>query len=125
MKEQTTAPEATEEDTATTSVVRKLKEHKKANRGSETVKLPETQVSVTFPKFRAHAVWMKAQRLSRKNPMNVTNVYLALVCRFDGQKLTLEQFADLIPSNDVLFLIEEVMGDDESWDDEDEGNALR
>lgn len=125
MEDQVNLHEATEDNTDAveeTSVLKKLRAHKQANSGTETVTLPDTQVAVTFPKFRPHSVWMKAQRLARKNPMNVTNVYLALVCKFDGQRLTIEQFSSLIPSNDAMFLMEKVMGDDESWDDE--GNDL-
>lgn len=103
-------------------VVAKLKQHKASKTGTDRTTLPETGILVTWPSFRAHAMWMKAQRLSKKNPLSVTDIYLALVCQFDGEKLTLDQFKELLPTNDVLHLVGEVMGDDE--DEDAGGNAL-
>ncbi|MGR3760888.1 hypothetical protein ACUXV3_12275 [Roseobacteraceae bacterium NS-SX3] len=104
-------------------VVAKLQKHKAAHSGTDSTLLPETGITVTWPSFRAHATWMKAQKLARKNPLSVTDVYLALVCKFDGERLTLEQFSELLPTNDVLVLTGKVLGDEDEGG-ETGGNAL-
>lgn len=108
-KEQTTE--------ADTGVIAKLKKHKAAKSGTQETQLPETGIKVTWPKFQSHGMWMKAQRLSKKNPMGVADIYMALICKFDGEAVTLTDFNELIPTGDALHLLGEVMGDDDAEDD--------
>lgn len=103
-------------------LIAKLKKHKEENKGQASTTLSETGITVTWPKFKPHWVWSKALRLSKKNPLSVTDNYLPLLCKFDGEHMTLEEFKELIPTNDILDLTSEVMGDDD--ESEDEGNVL-
>tara|TARA_R100001369_G_scaffold50217_2_gene76939 strand:+ start:722 stop:1090 length:369 start_codon:yes stop_codon:yes gene_type:complete len=107
---------------AETGVIAKLKKHKASQTGTQDTTLPETGIKVTWPKFQSHGMWMKAQRLSKKNPMGVADIYMALICKFDGESMTLTDFNDLVPTGDALHLLGEVMGEDE--DEDDAGNAL-
>lgn len=116
--DQTTVTEAETE----TGVIAKLKKHKAKKSGFDETTLPETGIKVTWPQFQPHGIWMKAQRLAKKNPMSVADIYIALICKFDGDKMTLTDFNDLVPTGDALHLLGEVMGDDEDGDDV--GNAL-
>lgn len=105
-----------------TGVIAKLKKHKSGKTGQDSTTLPETGIKVTWPSFQPHGLWMKAQRLAKKNPMGVADIYMALICKFDGEKVTLTDFNALVPTGDALHLLGEVMGDDE--DEDDVGNAL-
>ncbi len=104
------------------ALIEKLKKHKAANAGINETKLPDTGITASWPKFKPHHVWMKAQRLSKKNPHAVMDNYLPLTCKFDGEKMTLEEFKSLIPTDDVLHLTGEIMGDDD--EEGNEGNVL-
>lgn len=110
----------TKDTTEESGVVALLEQHKAENTGFDDTTLPETGVTATWPKFQPHSVWTKAQRLSKKNPFGTADNYVALLCRFNGEKLTIEEFKRLIPNGDILHLIGEVMGEDE--DEEDLGN---
>lgn len=99
-------------------VVARLKKHKAEKTGSNETLLPETGIKVTWPKFQPHAVWMRAQRAAKKNPMATSDIYMTMVCRFDGDRLTLDEFKQLVPTSDVLHLTGEVLG--EGFDDEDD-----
>ena len=103
-------------------LITKLKKHKDAKKGTDSTTLPDTGIKVTWPQFKPHWVWSKAVRLSKKNPMSVTDNYLPLLCKFDGENMTVEEFKALIPTDDILHLTSEVMGDDD--EDGDEGNVL-
>ncbi len=103
------------------SVVALLKKHKAEATGDNETTLPETGVKVTWPKFQPHHVWTKAQRLAKKNPFGTADIYVALLCKFNGERLTVDEFKELIPTGDALHLSGEVMGDDE--DERDAGNG--
>lgn len=100
-------------------VVALLKHHKASKTGDDQTVLPETGITVTWPKFQPHSSWMKAQRLARKNPLSTSDIYLSLICKFNGERLTIDEFKSLVPTSDVLHLTGEVLGDDE---DDDAGN---
>lgn len=104
---------------AEAGLIAQLKAHKAANTGENDTTLPETGVIVTWPKFQPHGVWMKAQRLAKKNPFSVSDYYLSLLCKFNGERMTIDEFKSLIPTGDVLHLGAEVLGDDE---DDEAGN---
>jgi hypothetical protein len=105
-----------------TPLIAKLKKHKADNVGSDETTLPETGIKVTWPQFKPHSIWGKATRLSKKSPLSVTDNYLPLLCKFDGENMTVEEFKQYIPTDDILHLTGEVMGDDDEGDD-DVGNA--
>lgn len=108
---------------ADSALIAKLKEHKQKSAGRKATTLPSTGVSVSWPEFKPHGIWMKANRLAKGNPQSTMDFYLPLICRFDGENMTIAEFRELIPTEDVLHLIGEVMGDDATEPD-DEGNAL-
>lgn len=103
-------------------VVALLKQHKAESTGFDDTTLPETGIKVTWPMFQPHSTWMKAQRLAKKNPLSTSDIYLSLLCKFNGEKLTLDEFKTLIPTGDVLHLTGEVLGDNED-DEDDAGNG--
>ncbi len=103
-------------------VIARLKKHKAEHTGTNETILPETSIKVTWPKFQPHSVWMRAQRAAKKNPLSTSDIYVTMVCKFDGERLTLDEFKQLVPTGDVLHLTGEVLG--EGFDDEDdEGNG--
>lgn len=118
-------------ETATGGLVERLKQRKAALEG-ETISttLPQTGVQVTWPAFKPHAVWMKAQRVAKKNPTTTPEVYVSLLCRFDGERLTSAELQTLLPTDDITHLVDRVMDDNETDsggdgdDGADEGNAL-
>lgn len=111
----------TTETTVPGGVIAKLRAHKEKAKasGENSTSLPETQVDVTWPAILTHGLWMKAQRLSKKSPWSTADYYVVLACKFDGERLTMDDFQQLIPTNDALHLLGEVMGDDE----DDAGNV--
>ena len=120
-----TAP-APDKDTAGDSpLIAKLKKQKVQKSGEHRTTLPESGITVTWPKFQSHGAWMKAQRLAKKDVSKATNFYLTGICKFDGERMTVTEFVDLIPTVDVFHLMGEVMGDDDDEDNgDDAGNAL-
>ncbi|WP_420011003.1 hypothetical protein [Tateyamaria sp.] len=81
---------------------------------------------MSWPQFKPHGIWMKATRLAKGDPQGAMNTYLPLLCKFDGEKLTIAEFKELVPTDDVLHLFGEVMGGmmpGEEGED-DEGNVL-
>ena len=122
MSNDTTTTE-TQQDSGDSPLITKLKRQKAGKAGTNRTTLPETGIVATWPKFQSHGAWMKAQRLAKKDFSKATNFYLTGVCKFDGEKMTVSDFVDLIPSNDIFHLMNEVMGDDAD-DEGDKGNAL-
>jgi hypothetical protein len=100
-------------------LIAELKRQKAERSGLDDTTLPVSGIKVTWPQFKPHWVWTKAVRLSKKNPMSVTDNYLPLLCQFNGEKMTVEEFKALISTDDILHLTGEVMGED--YEDE-EGN---
>ncbi len=122
MSNDETTPETTP---AESGLIARLKKHKAEHSGVESTVLPETGVTATWPQFKDHGLWMKAARLAKGNAQQATPIYLALLCKFDGERLTIAEFQELIPTDDVMHLIGEVMGDAVLDDNgETEGNAL-
>ena len=106
-------------------LIAKLKKQKAQKSGEHRTTLPESGITVTWPKFQSHGAWMKAQRLAKKDVSKATNFYLTGICKFDGERMTVTEFVDLIPAQDVFHLMGEVMGDDADDDKgDDAGNAL-
>jgi hypothetical protein len=126
MSKDTTKPAQTDpEDTTGVSdspLIAELKKQKAQKTGVDETTLPVSGIKVTWPQFKPHWVWSKAVRLSKKNPMSVTDNYLPLLCKFNGENMTVEEFKALISTDDILHLTSEVMGDE--YDEEDEGNVL-
>lgn len=126
MSKDTTQPDQTDAaaDVAGDSpLITKLKKQKAEKAGESRTTLPATGIVVTWPKFQSHGAWMKAMRLAKKDFAKATNFYLTGICKFDGEKMTVTDFVELIPSNDIFHLSGEVMGKDDDEED-DEGNVL-
>lgn len=123
MSKDTTKPE---DAIAESKLIAKLKQHKAERAGVDKTTLPETGITVTWPQFKPHGVWMKANRLAKGDPQAAMNAYLPLLCEFDGEKMTIGEFKELLPTDDVLHLFGEVMGGLAPGEDgeEDQGNVL-
>ena len=118
-----TAPAAEKNAGGDSPLIAKLKKQKAQKSGENRTILPESGITVTWPKFQSHGAWMKAQRLAKKNVSKATNFYLTGICKFDGERMTVTEFVDLIPAQDVFHLMGEVMGDDDDDGEDKEGNA--
>lgn len=127
--DQTTGPDAdvtrlAEETVAIAGgVLDRLKAYKASMAGDETLTLPLTGVTVTYPKFRTNGAMMKAQRLAKGDGTKATRIYAVNVCRFDGERITLHDFDQLIPVADVNTLMASLFGDDQDDDlpEDDDG----
>ena len=114
-------------DTAATQakpgVIAKLKAYRSANEGDAAFVLPETGVTVTFPKFRKHGTWVSCLNLAKNKLSKAQILYICRVARFDGEILTDTDFRAYIPMQDANELMAEVFGggDDEDEDEDGEG----
>lgn len=114
-------PEILDEPGTESIVVAKLRAYRDQNSGRATTTLPQTKVVASWPKFLKHGYLMRAQRLAKGDPEKSTALYLISVCKFDGERLTLEEFQEFIPSLDALHLMGEVMGGDDDEGDDNDG----
>lgn len=101
----------------------KLKAHKDANQGERPVPLRRSGVACTVPNFINHGLWMAAQRIAGGDATKAQAAFVAEVVRFEGEKLTLTDLAELVEAGDMMQLVAEVFGrrQDEA---ETTGNAL-
>ncbi|MCT4654359.1 MAG: hypothetical protein N4A65_00980 [Cohaesibacter sp.] len=113
-------PSDTKSSDKTLSVIDKLKAHRAANEGEASFPLPETGITVTFPKFRNHGQWQRCLRLAKNNLSKAQLLYICQIAKFDGEKLTDSDFRAYVPLNDANELLAEIFGG--SDEDEDEGN---
>lgn len=95
-----------------TGLLDKLRAHKAARGGTDTFTLPETKVTVTIPQFRSYEAWQRAQRLAGRDADRSQLLFLLEICTFDGERLRANDYAELIPSGDHLFLLGKVYGGD-------------
>jgi len=105
------------EEKAPSGVKAKLLAHKQANSGTDSFALPVTGIDVTFPKFRPHGLIMRAGRIAGQDVQKLQAVYVVQNCRFDGEKLTLADFEDLVPDDDSAALIKRLFATDDDEDD--------
>lgn len=114
------------ENPAPSGVKARLLAHKQANDGTESFTLPVTGVAVTFPKFRPHGLIMRAGRIAGQDVQKLQAVYVVQNCRFDGEKLTLADFEDLVPDDDSSALIKRLFASDDGEDvaDGTDGSTL-
>lgn len=116
----------TGQPTATTkrsAVIDKLKNYRSANEGDALFELPETKVTVTYPKFRKHGDWATCLRLAKNKLGKAQILYICRVCLFDDEKLTEADFRIYIPMSDANELMAELFGGPDE-DEDDEGNPL-
>lgn len=101
----------------------KLQAHKQANSGFETVALKKSGITATIPKFINHGLWMKAQRIAKGDTARAQAAFVCETVLFEGEKLTITDLSELVPSADTLQLIGEIFGDDEEGDADSEPDA--
>lgn len=106
-----------------TGVKAKLAAHKEANTGDRTITLTKSGVVCTVPNFINHGLWMRAQRTAKGDVPKAQAAFVAEVVRFEGEKLTITDLAELVPAGDILQLIGEIFGDDDDGGDEGNGSA--
>jgi len=107
--------------TKRSSVIDKLKNYRSAHEGDATFELPETKVTVSYPKFRKHGDWATSLRLAKSKLDKAQILYICRVCLFDGEKLTEADFRSYIPMGDANELMAELFGGPDD-DEDDEGN---
>ncbi|MDE2577954.1 MAG: hypothetical protein KGL46_04035 [Hyphomicrobiales bacterium] len=87
------------------TVKERLAQYKADSSGTDTFTLDETGVVVTLPKFKPYSAWVMAQRLGGKDQERVQEYYIIALCRFDDEKLTADDYRDLIPAPDHLQIV--------------------
>lgn len=102
MTEQTASSES--------AVVAKLRAANKKVTGEASYTLPGSGVRVTYPKFRAFAGWELAQRQAEGSPTSVNLYYIIQVCRFDGERIRLEDYRELISDTDHMAISARIFG---------------
>lgn len=105
------------------SVADKLRAAKAARSGYDSITLPESGVVARIPKFKPYDAWAKAQRLGGKDQAMVMIYFVTALVRFDGERLTVGDYRDLISASDHLALIGKLYGGDETEESADEGAA--
>ncbi|SCD23524.1 hypothetical protein [Brucella inopinata] len=112
------------EKTELSGVRAKLKAHKDANSGERTITLSESGISCTVPNFINHGLWMRAQRVAKGDTPKAQAAFVCEVVRFEGEKLTLTDLAELVSSGDTLQLIGEIFGGKDDNSEGELGNVL-
>lgn len=97
-------------DTETTTEPKglaKLRAHKEAakEKGDLSFTLPESGVVVTMPRFRSNRDWMKAQALSGGDQRRGNMIWATLICRFDGERISMADYEELISAADNIEVI--------------------
>lgn len=86
----------------------KLAAYKEENKGERTVTLNGSGVVATIPNFISHAVWMHAVRQAAGDGSQAQAAFICEAVRFDGEKLTLTDFRDLLSTDDGRQVVSEV-----------------
>jgi len=108
-----------------TGVRAKLQAHKEANSGAETITLKKSGIVCTVPKFINHGRWMKAQRVAGGDLPKAQAAFICETVLFEGEKLTITDLSELVPSADTLQLIGAIFGDDKDEAAPDEAGKSR
>lgn len=93
------------------SVVEKLRILADEKKGNEVIHLKQSDIEATIPKLITHGMMMKAQAKARGKPGQAPNFVIADLCTFDGERLTHDQIATLLPAGDVQQLTTVIFGD--------------
>lgn len=83
-------------------VIAKLRAARERQQGTDTLTLKSCGVVVTYPKFRAFAAWEQAQRMAEGSATSVNLYYIIQVCRFDDERLRVEEYRELISDADHM-----------------------
>ncbi|WP_457798093.1 hypothetical protein [Methylocystis sp. S23] len=75
--------------------------------------LPDSGVTITLPAFKPNAAWMKAQAMGDGDADRARRIYIVTLCRFDGERLTLDEYSDLISATDHLACVAKVFESEE------------
>lgn len=104
----------------------KLKKYKDVKKGIDSMMLFDMGIKVMWFQFKLYGVWMKVICFVKGDLQGVMNIYFFFLCKFDGEKLMIIEFKELVFIEDVFYLFGEVMGgmmfDEDS--ENDEGNVL-
>lgn len=110
---------ATEQAKEFSGVRAKLNAHREKNSGMREETLPKSGVKVEIPHFFNHGAWMGAQRQAKGDVPTAQAAFIVGTVLFEGEKLTMADVkSGLIDAKDMLFLINEVFGDDDDSADE-------
>jgi hypothetical protein len=97
-----------------TGVRAKLQAHRQANSGVETISLKRSGIACTVPRFINHGRWMKAQRVAGGDVARAQAAFVCETVLFEGEKLTITDLSELVPSADTLQLIAVIFGEDKN-----------
>lgn len=104
-------------------VVAKLKANRAAKSGTYDFHLEESGVVATIPNFINHGRWMAAQRIAKGDTPKAQAAFICEVVRFDGEKITLTDLAELVPAGDTMALLGEIFGGDDEASSEGKGQT--
>lgn len=76
--------------------------------GNITFALPDSGVEVTLPTFKGNGQWIKAQMLSDGGHERAVVIYICQLCLFDGERLTRDEYDELISRADHTALANKV-----------------
>lgn len=96
------------------AVIAKLRAAKDAASAEiESFVLKSSGVTVAIPKFRAYGPWAKAAQMAGKNIAAMNTIYITMVATFDGERLTIGDYQELIPAPDHIQISARLFGADE------------
>lgn len=95
------------------AVIAKLRANKEAKSGTYEFPLEEAGVVATIPEFINHGRWMAAQRIAKGDTPKAQAAFICEVVRFDGEKITLTDLAELVPAGDTMALLGKIFGDED------------
>ena len=110
------------DQTGDSALIRNIKKQNAATPEFRSTVLPATGVTVTWPGFRSHKDVQKAYGIAKEDTDRMANLYLVDLCTFDGERITETDLIELIPSEDIVHLTNEVFGQGEKKDGNDMGN---
>lgn len=105
------------------AVIAKLRANKEAKSGTNEFPLEESGVVATIPEFINHGRWMAAQRIAKGDTPKAQAAFICEVVRFDGEKITLTDLAELMPAGDTMALLGEIFGGDDEASSEGKGQT--
>ena len=77
---------------------------------TQGIRLDDTGVVVAMPRFKPYPAWTRAQRLGAGDQGRTQEYYIVSLCTFDGERLSVEDYRDLVPANDHLQILGRVFG---------------
>lgn len=81
--------------------------------------LPVTGIAITIPLWRPNLAWVKAQRNAKGDVAAAQSAYAAELVKFEGEKLSVADLRELLPADDIMFIVGKLDADGSEDEDED------